>query len=116
MLRLEAMKDDVLRLKSECAHLQSEAGFLSAWESLKKMAVWGAISKDLSKIEKQAQDMCIANGTSEEQWRESAAEARVYRWLRMRPESVEMELGQIALELKTREAEIKRLESLTKGA
>jgi len=116
MLRIEEMQDDITRLRAECAQLQSQAGFLGAWQSLKQLAVWEAVSTDLAKIEKYALETCIANGTSETQWRESAAEARVYRWLRMRPESVEESLKQIAQELKTREAEIKRLESLTKGA
>lgn len=111
----EEMKTVAAALRLDCVKLRTELGFLEAWANLERTMMWEAISGHLEKLEDIAKNTCIANGTSESQWRESAAEARVYRWLRMRPEGVKPEMERIASDLREREAEIKRLENLTKG-
>jgi len=115
MLRTDQMKNDALEEREECVRLRARADLLTAWEQLKKTMLWGAIEGNLKQIEEHAIARCIDRNTSDVERRECAAEARVYRGLRMRPESVALELERIASQLKEREAEIKRLEGLTKG-
>lgn len=115
MLITDQMKGTAASLRDDCERMRAELGLLQAWSKLQMTMMWDSISTNLGQLETFAMDTCIARGTSDTAWRESAAEARVYRWLRRRPESVKPEIERITVDLAKREAEIKRLEGLTKG-
>ncbi len=86
-----------------------------AWVLARQSMFWQTIEADLRDAEAILKTACIAKGVTADQWRDDAAEARVYSRLLARPERAAMEVENLRNQLKPLEAEIRHLEIRVKS-